>query len=117
MLVCYAKELKEGFADYVEETVKLLVPLLKFYLHDNVRIAAAESLPFLIEAGQAKVRPATIKVTLDGEMLRAGLFRGPSLDVYFESLTSFIAFSVTGNSDEMLENIRKFVHLNFNDKL
>ena len=55
MLVCYAKELKEGFADYVEETVKLLVPLLKFYLHDNVRIAAAESLPFLIESGQAKV--------------------------------------------------------------
>jgi len=54
MLVCYAKELKEGFADYVQETVQLLVPLLKFYLHDNVRIAAAESLPFLIESGKAK---------------------------------------------------------------
>ena len=55
MLVCYAKVLKEGFADYVQETVQLLVPLLKFYLHDNVRIAAAESLPFLIESGKAKV--------------------------------------------------------------
>ena len=47
MLVCYAKELKEGFADYVQETVQLLVPLLKFYLRDNVRIAAAESLLFI----------------------------------------------------------------------
>ncbi|QQP40352.1 Importin 5 [Caligus rogercresseyi] len=31
MLVCYARELKEHFVNYVEETVKLMVPLLKFY--------------------------------------------------------------------------------------
>ncbi|GBL83789.1 Importin-5 [Araneus ventricosus] len=48
MLVCYAKELKEGFADYVEDTVKLMVPML------NVRIAAGEILPYLLES--AKVR-------------------------------------------------------------
>ncbi|CAL1261451.1 unnamed protein product [Larinioides sclopetarius] len=36
MLVCYAKELKEGFADYVEDTVKLMVPMLKFYFHDDI---------------------------------------------------------------------------------
>ncbi len=33
MLVCYAKELKEGFVNYVEETTKLMVPLLEFYCH------------------------------------------------------------------------------------
>lgn len=54
MLVCYARELKESFADYVEETVKVMVPHLKFYFHDGVRTAAAECLPFLIDS--AKVR-------------------------------------------------------------
>ncbi|XP_054167473.1 importin-5-like [Oppia nitens] len=54
MLVCYARELKNGFATYVEDTLKIMVPMLKFYFHDGVRVAAAESLPFLIEC--AKVR-------------------------------------------------------------
>lgn len=54
MLVCYARELKGAFADYVEDVTKLMVPLLKFYFHDGVRSAAAESLPFLLEAAKAK---------------------------------------------------------------
>ncbi|XP_054709669.1 importin-5-like [Uloborus diversus] len=54
MLVCYARELKEGFAAYVEDTVKLMVPMLKFYFHDGVRIAAAEILPCLLDC--AKIR-------------------------------------------------------------
>lgn len=37
MLVCYAKELKEGFVEYTEQVVKLMVPLLKFYFHDGVQ--------------------------------------------------------------------------------
>lgn len=36
MLVCYAKELKEGFADYAEEVVKIMVPNLTFYYEDNI---------------------------------------------------------------------------------
>ena len=36
MLVCYAKELKEGFVNYVEETTKLMVPLLRFYFHEGL---------------------------------------------------------------------------------
>jgi hypothetical protein len=35
MLVCYARELKEGFVNYVEETTKLMVPLLRFYFHEG----------------------------------------------------------------------------------
>lgn len=54
MLVCYARELNEGFAPYAEEVVKLMVPLLKFYFHDGVRSAAAESLPYLLECAKIK---------------------------------------------------------------
>jgi hypothetical protein len=35
MLVCYARELKEGFAEYAEEVVKIMVPHLTFYFHDG----------------------------------------------------------------------------------
>lgn len=54
MLVCYARYLGEEFADYAEEVVKLMVPLLKFYFHERVRTAAAESLPYLLESVKAK---------------------------------------------------------------
>nr|XP_033205678.1 importin-5 [Bombus vancouverensis nearcticus] len=54
MLVCYARELKEGFADYAEEVVRLMVPLLKFYFHDGVRTAAAASLPYLLDCAKIK---------------------------------------------------------------
>ena len=40
MLVCYARELKEAFADYTEEVAKIMVPLLKFYFHDNILLLA-----------------------------------------------------------------------------
>ncbi|XP_030375758.1 importin-5 [Scaptodrosophila lebanonensis] len=54
MLVCYARELKDGFADYAEEVVRLMVPMLKFYFHDGVRSAAAESLPYLLDCAKIK---------------------------------------------------------------
>ncbi|XP_034489294.1 importin-5 [Drosophila innubila] len=54
MLVCYARELKDGFAEYAEEVVRLMVPLLKFYFHDGVRSAAAESLPYLLDCAKIK---------------------------------------------------------------
>jgi len=54
MLVCYARELKEGFAAYTEEVVKIMVAHLKFYFHDGVRMAAAESLPFLLECARIR---------------------------------------------------------------
>jgi len=37
--VCYAKELKEGFVEYTEQVVKLMVPLLKFYFHDDILLS------------------------------------------------------------------------------
>lgn len=57
MLVCYARELKEGFADYAEPVCKLMVPMLKFYFHEGVRTAAAQSLPCLLECAKVKGAP------------------------------------------------------------
>jgi hypothetical protein len=62
MLVCYARELKEGFADYAEEVVKLMVPMLKFYFHDGVRTAAAESLPYLLDCAKIKGWPSNSNI-------------------------------------------------------
>ncbi|KAJ8282166.1 hypothetical protein COCON_G00046850 [Conger conger] len=68
MLVCYAKELKEGFVEYTEQVVKLMVPLLKFYFHDDILPSAAmkcpirrmeplvliESMPLLLECARVR---------------------------------------------------------------
>ena len=54
MLVHYARELKDGFSEYTEQVVKIMVPLLKFYFHDTVRVTAAESLPHLLECAKFK---------------------------------------------------------------
>lgn len=89
MLVCYARELKEGFADYAEEVVRLMVPMLKFYFHDGVRSAAAESLPYLLDC--AKIKGPTY---LNGmwqyicpELLKV-VSTEPELDVQSELLNS-----------------------------
>uniref|UniRef100_A0A670KFI1 Importin 5 n=1 Tax=Podarcis muralis TaxID=64176 RepID=A0A670KFI1_PODMU len=57
MLVCYAKELKEGFVEYTEQVVKLMVPLLKFYFHDDILLqecVSAESMPLLLECARVR---------------------------------------------------------------
>eukprot|EP01101_Sappina_pedata_P007334 TRINITY_DN3845_c0_g1_i1.p1 TRINITY_DN3845_c0_g1~~TRINITY_DN3845_c0_g1_i1.p1 ORF type:complete len:1088 (+),score=593.45 TRINITY_DN3845_c0_g1_i1:90-3353(+) len=53
MLFCYADELGAGFFPHVEEISKVMVPLLKFYYHDGVRQAAAETLPCLLNCSKA----------------------------------------------------------------
>ena len=49
MLVVYAKDLKEGFAEYALSIAKIMIPHLKFFFHEMVRAAAAEILPYLLE--------------------------------------------------------------------
>lgn len=49
--VCYAKELKEGFVEYTEQVVKLMVPLLKFYFHDDILYYAVQKKKALRERG------------------------------------------------------------------
>ncbi|KAG9262144.1 importin-5 [Astyanax mexicanus] len=57
MLVCYAKELKEGFVEYTEQVVKLMVPLLKFYFHDDILYTyhfSWLSMPLLLECARVR---------------------------------------------------------------
>nr|CAB3493578.1 unnamed protein product [Digitaria exilis] len=63
MLCCYADELKEGFFPWIDKVTTTLVPLLKFYFHEEVRKAAISAMPELlrsaklaIEKGQAQGR-------------------------------------------------------------
>uniref|UniRef100_A0A914HGN0 TOG domain-containing protein n=1 Tax=Globodera rostochiensis TaxID=31243 RepID=A0A914HGN0_GLORO len=48
MIVCFARELKDSFAGYVERVMGLMLPLLPYLFHDGVRSAAAECLPCLM---------------------------------------------------------------------
>ncbi|KJE88836.1 hypothetical protein CAOG_00415 [Capsaspora owczarzaki ATCC 30864] len=50
MLICIARELQELFAPRVSDIATLMLPLLRFYFHDGVRLAAACIMPFLIRS-------------------------------------------------------------------
>lgn len=127
MLVCYARELKDGFADYAEEVVRLMVPMLKFYFHDGVRSAAAESIPYLLDC--AKIKGPTY---LEGmwlyicpELLKA-IDTEPEVDVLAELLHSLAkSIETLGPNclsaeamDEVLKLITKFMgeHFEHEDK-
>nr|XP_057906646.1 importin-5 [Doryrhamphus excisus] len=90
MLVCYAKELKEGFVEYTEQVVKLMVPLLKFYFHDGVRVAAAESMPLLLECAQVRGPEYLTNMWLFMcDALIKAIGTEPDLDVRSEIMHSF----------------------------
>eukprot|EP00271_Cylindrocystis_brebissonii_P019237 TRINITY_DN5787_c0_g1_i1.p1 TRINITY_DN5787_c0_g1~~TRINITY_DN5787_c0_g1_i1.p1 ORF type:complete len:1153 (+),score=248.27 TRINITY_DN5787_c0_g1_i1:117-3461(+) len=55
MLCCYVDELKECFYPWIEEVAQLMVPLLKFYFHEEVRKAAISAMPELLLAGKLAV--------------------------------------------------------------
>jgi hypothetical protein len=50
MLCCYLDELKEGFLPYVQPVADLMLPLLRFYFHEEVRRSAVHCLPQLLSA-------------------------------------------------------------------
>lgn len=112
MLVCYARELKASFAAYTEEVVTLMVPMLKFYFHDGVRSAAAESLPYLLDCATTKG-----PVFVEGmwsyvcpELLKA-IDTEPENDVLYELLSSLAGcIEILGNgcldSNAMAELLR-----------
>ncbi|KAL2633872.1 hypothetical protein R1flu_005351 [Riccia fluitans] len=55
MLCCYADELKEGFYPWIDQVAPILVPLLKFYFHEEVRKAAVSAMPELLRSGKLAV--------------------------------------------------------------
>ncbi|XP_047319761.1 importin-5-like [Impatiens glandulifera] len=55
MLCCYADELKEGFYPWIDQVAPTLVPLLKFYFHEEVRKAAVSAMPDLLRSAKLAV--------------------------------------------------------------
>ncbi|XVF06605.1 hypothetical protein REPUB_Repub06bG0063600 [Reevesia pubescens] len=55
MLCCYADELKEGFFPWIDQVATTLVPLLKFYFHEEVRKAAVSAMPELLRSAKLAV--------------------------------------------------------------
>jgi hypothetical protein len=49
MLVSYARDLGAGFLPYVGQVLEIALPLLKFYFHEGVRLAAATLIPLLLK--------------------------------------------------------------------
>ncbi|XP_060845313.1 importin-5-like [Rhopalosiphum padi] len=120
MLVCYARELKIGFAPYAEDVVKLMVPLLKFYFHDNVRIAAAQSMPNLLKC--AEIRGPEYLQHMWGyilpELLQAFIKFEPDPDVsaeMYDALRKCIELLGTGClSDKWIKDILYTLETNLN---
>ena len=56
MLVCYIQELKGAFFPYIEQVVGIVAPLLNFSYHEEVRAAAANALPELVNAAKDAVQ-------------------------------------------------------------
>lgn len=72
MLCCYAEELKDAFFPYVKQVADIMVPLLKFWFHEEVRRAAVQVLPELLrsavicrEKGVPGVDAALVKQMID----------------------------------------------------
>ncbi|XP_076938845.1 uncharacterized protein LOC143607196 isoform X2 [Bidens hawaiensis] len=55
MLCCYAEELKEGLYPWIDQVAPILVPLLKFYFHEEVRKAAVSAMPELLRSAKLAI--------------------------------------------------------------
>ena len=49
MMACFLAELQDGFHAFIDPTTEIMVPLLQFYYHDEVRSAAVSCMPELIK--------------------------------------------------------------------
>jgi len=56
----YAENLKEGFAPYVSDVVKLFVPMLEHDFHEGVKVAASGIMPSLIEDVQLAMKKGSV---------------------------------------------------------
>jgi hypothetical protein len=63
MICCYITELKDGFLPYIDPVAKIMIPLVKFVYHDEVRSAAVTCMPELVKCAVI----ATKKGQCDGE--------------------------------------------------
>eukprot|EP01130_Rhizamoeba_saxonica_P013734 TRINITY_DN589_c0_g2_i1.p1 TRINITY_DN589_c0_g2~~TRINITY_DN589_c0_g2_i1.p1 ORF type:complete len:1097 (-),score=272.59 TRINITY_DN589_c0_g2_i1:62-3352(-) len=52
MLFCFASELREGFFPYVDQVARIMVPLMKFFYHDRVRLSSMAIMPHLLNSAK-----------------------------------------------------------------
>lgn len=120
MLVCYAKELKEGFATYTEEVTRLMVPLFKFYFHDGVRSAAAEAMPHLLECASIRGEQYVYEMWsyICGDLIKA-IDTEPEQEVLAELMRSFarcVEFMGTrALNDEQMSSVIKILNKNLGE--
>ncbi|KAJ9179894.1 hypothetical protein P3X46_008207 [Hevea brasiliensis] len=106
MLCCYADELKEGFFPWIDQVATTLVPLLKFYFHEEVRKAAVSAMPELlrsaklaIEKGQSHGRNESYLKQLSDYIIPAlmeALHKEPEVEIcasMLDSLTECVQVS------------------------
>jgi hypothetical protein len=58
MITTYAEELGGGFFPYVDPVLKIMLPLLKFYYHEDVRATAAQCMPALMNSASEHLKSA-----------------------------------------------------------
>ncbi|GAB2295429.1 hypothetical protein Dimus_038356 [Dionaea muscipula] len=61
MLCCYADQLKEGFFPWIDQVATTLVPLLKFYFHEEVRKAAVSAMPELLRSAKLAIEKGQVQ--------------------------------------------------------
>ncbi|EEF36904.1 importin-5 [Ricinus communis] len=106
MLCCYADELKEGFFPWIDQVATTMVPLLKFYFHEEVRKAAVSVMPELlcsaklaIEKGQSQGRNESYLKQLSDYIIPAlveALHKEPEVEIctsMLDALSECIQFS------------------------
>ncbi|KAL2557151.1 ARM repeat superfamily protein [Forsythia ovata] len=85
MLCCYADELKEGFYPWIDQVAPILVPLLKFYFHEEVRKAAVSAMPELLHSAKLAVEK--------------GVALGRN-ETYVKQLSDYIITCLSGSSTQ-----------------
>jgi HEAT repeat protein len=95
MMACFLAELQDGFHDYIEQTTRIMVPLLQFYYNDEVRSAAVSCMPELIkctakfvEKNPAAAAPAAvtqISVAIYDQLVES-IIREPEVDIQIAML-------------------------------
>lgn len=63
MLSVMMEELQEQFADYVEQTTHIILPLVNYSTNEDIRKSAAQCLPSLVICAKSKSQDAAIKIT------------------------------------------------------
>jgi hypothetical protein len=95
MMACFLAELQDGFQAFIEPTTVLMVPLLQFYYHDEVRSAAVSCMPELIKCtskfmqkNPGVVDPATLTQlsVLIYDKLVESIIREPEVEIQIAML-------------------------------